>query len=252
MGGTPSGDESCTRSPPPEPGSRSGTRAVRSGCSYPSHARGKRGRGVTPAPPGVLDPLHRGAVAPVYWRRKRESAKWHAVSERWAGSGLCLSVRQRRPDRWRARAEAALLEQHPHGYIDDETLHREMTSVRAQLAAIPASDDKVVVFDNYRHPSARSPRSFLPPRRRSCGSSSRWSASESRRRTARCPGWCGRRRRGRSSVWLSRPRTASGAQHPTDADDDALRGVWRPRRDSGPQHPTSAPSDDPLDWYAAS
>ena len=48
------------------------------------------------------------------------------------------------------RAEVALLEQHRHGYIHDETLHREMTSVRRQLAAMPASDDKVVVFDDYR------------------------------------------------------------------------------------------------------
>ena len=34
------------------------------------------------------------------------------------------------------------------GYIDDETLHPEMTAVRRQLAAMPASDDKVVVFDD--------------------------------------------------------------------------------------------------------
>jgi DNA invertase Pin-like site-specific DNA recombinase len=48
------------------------------------------------------------------------------------------------------RSEAALLEQHRHGYIDDEQLHREMTTVRRQLAALPSPDDKLVLFDRYR------------------------------------------------------------------------------------------------------
>src|SRR4051794_12995179 len=30
-----------------------------------------------PTDPGVLDFLRRGGIVPVYWRRKRASAKWH-------------------------------------------------------------------------------------------------------------------------------------------------------------------------------
>ena len=58
-------------------------------------------------------------------------------------------------------------------------------------------------------PSARSPRSFLPPRQRGCGSRSRWSSSESRRRTGPFRGWSGSRRRARSSL-PSRLRRRTG------------------------------------------
>ena len=140
------------------------------------------------------------------------------------------------PDERLKRAEAALLEQHKHGYVDDEALHREMTTVRRQLAALPSSDDKLVLFDRYRAEVRGFDETLDAASPEKLRELVVLLADRVRRQTGKSLGSSGPPRPGRSSSPAPRmpPR--------------GLRGAWRPRTEPGTQDPTQG---DPLDWHVA-
>lgn len=107
--------------------------------------------------------------------------------------------------------------QHRRGYIDDETLHRELTTVRRQLGALPSSDDKFVLLDRVR----AEVRSFTE------------TVDAAARET---PGARRARRDDRAAVGdLDNAReTVSLPRRPKPA--SARCWAWRPRTDSGTRH----------------